>query len=290
MESRAQTATTPQAAVWAKKRKEQVERAQRASRRRSPSTAWRNSRPRPPCPQGRARRARELGRMSTGSSIAPAGFVNVAVADDASPSRPASSRGALRRACLLEPDARPRPRPRRSTARLPPRALAGCRRRPRRSAHECGVCGKRFSSANVLASHVRGARRRRGRGPTEVEAGRSRAGACSRRSRIAGGGCVRAGAPATIRARRDNEEFAAAEVAAAAAAAATASATSHKEAAATATAAASKTNVNEKQTARVHAPPRVQGDRARRLNAPPDGAAALSQAPRAAALPGALSR
>ena len=60
MESRAQTKTSLQAAVWAKKRKEQVERAQKlrcaAGARLHP--LWRNSLTCPPCPQGRAHRAR----------------------------------------------------------------------------------------------------------------------------------------------------------------------------------------------------------------------------------------
>ena len=98
--------------------------------------------------------------MSTGSSIASEDFVNVGLPPTPPPTEPpAARRGGRRRPGtfgspkLREPaSASPEHEP------LPPVALAGPPATPGNwSAHECGVCGKRFSSANVLASHVRGA-------------------------------------------------------------------------------------------------------------------------------------
>ena len=98
--------------------------------------------------------------MSTGSTIASEDFVNVGLPPTPPPTEPpAARRGGRRRPGtfgspkLRDPvSASPEHEP------LPPVALAGPPATPGNwSAHECGVCGKRFSSANVLASHVRGA-------------------------------------------------------------------------------------------------------------------------------------
>ena len=93
MQSRAQTKTSLQAAVWAKKRKEQVERAQKlrcaAGRACTPCGAILS-------PAHHARRderiAREQGRMSTGSSIASEDFVNVGLPPTPPPTEPPAAR------------------------------------------------------------------------------------------------------------------------------------------------------------------------------------------------------